>query len=40
MMVKVSSFKNGRCRPGSRHLKGRKGCFRPSKSHGMGSKKK
>lgn len=25
--VKVRPFKNGRCRPGSRHMKGRKGCW-------------
>lgn len=28
MLVKVASRKNGRCKVGSKHVKGRKGCFR------------
>jgi hypothetical protein len=39
MMVKVRSRVNGRCRRGSRHMKGRKGCYRKSNTH-MGGKKR
>ncbi len=31
MRIKVSARKNGHCKRGSRHLKGRKGCYRNSK---------
>jgi hypothetical protein len=27
-LIKVSARKNGRCKIGSRHVKGRKGCFK------------
>ncbi len=37
-LVRVKARVNGRCNRGSRHVKGRSGCWRPSKS--MGSKKK
>lgn len=30
-MVRVSAKANGACRKGSKHKKGRKGCWRPSK---------
>lgn len=30
-MVKVSARVNGRCKRGSRHMKGRKGCWRKGK---------
>lgn len=33
--VKVSARVNGRCKPRSRHIKGRKGCYRAN----MGKKK-
>lgn len=29
--IKVSARKNGRCKIGSRHVKGRKGCYRANK---------
>jgi hypothetical protein len=38
-LVRVKAFKNGRCRRGSRHVKGRAGCWGLSKSM-MGKKKK
>lgn len=31
MLVKVTARVNGRCKKGSRHVKGRKGCFRKGK---------
>lgn len=31
MLVKVKARVNGRCKMGSRHVKGRKGCFRSTK---------
>jgi hypothetical protein len=31
MLVKVAARVNGRCKKGSRHVKGRKGCFRKGK---------
>lgn len=34
-LVKVAMRKNGRCKRGSRHVKGRRGCFRSA----MGKKK-
>lgn len=40
MLVKISAFKNGRCRKGARHVKGKKGCWRKSGSHMSGKKKK
>lgn len=30
-LVKVASRKNGRCKVGSRHHKGRKGCYKANK---------
>lgn len=39
MLIKVKSFKNGRCRKGSRHVKNRRGCFRET-TVSMGAKKK
>lgn len=38
MMVKAKMFRNGRCGKGSRHMKARKGCWRPSAS--MSGKKR
>lgn len=40
MMVKTKMFKNGRCGKGARHMKGRKGCWRESRTSMMGSKKR
>lgn len=37
-LIKVAAKVNGGCKRGSRHVKGRKGCWRPSKSS-MGRKK-
>jgi len=31
MKIKVKAKVNGQCRKGSRHMKGRKGCWRASK---------
>lgn len=31
MLIKVKSKSNGHCKRGSRHAKGRKGCFRKGK---------
>lgn len=39
MLVKTNMFKNGRCGKGSRHVKGRKGCWRESRAK-MGSRKR
>lgn len=39
MLVKAKMAKNGRCLKGSRHIKGRPGCWRPSKTHMSGKKK-
>lgn len=39
MLVKTKMFKNGRCGKGARHVKGRKGCYRQSKSHMSGKKR-
>lgn len=30
-MVKIKARLNGRCKRGSRHMKGRKGCWHPGK---------
>ena len=30
-MKKVAARKNGRCKKGSRHVKGKKGCYAPSR---------
>lgn len=31
MLIRVAARKNGTCRRGSRHYKGKKGCLRPKK---------
>jgi hypothetical protein len=38
MLIKVKAKVNGRCKLGSRHVKGRKGCWRASRSS-MGKRK-
>jgi hypothetical protein len=40
MLVKTKAKAGGKCKRGSRHVKGRKGCWRPSKSHSMSGTKK
>lgn len=39
MLAKVKAKKNGRCYKGSRHVKGRSGCWR-KKGHSMSGSKK
>jgi hypothetical protein len=39
-MVRIKMKANGQCRRGSRHVKGRKGCWGKRGGAGMGRKKK